>query len=157
MILSIILMQASKNLSDAWLAHWISSISPSHAVLTESLNPKLLGSKYYMQEIRRNLLCMIEKLLSWKGLNECLVIGPGLRNDTFSTSFYLLIYFLIAIFNSLITLLRAFAFAYAGIKAAKFIHTKLLNSVFYVSFPFWQRLFYVFGLLFLSFSFIIPV
>lgn len=48
-------------------------------------------------------------------------------------SFYLAIYIAIAIFNSLIALVRAFAFAYAGIKAAKFIHNRLLYSVIYVS------------------------
>lgn len=132
-ILSIILMQASKNLSDAWLAHWISQIGPSNATYSDGLNPKLLGSKYYMHEIKRNLMCMVEKLVWWQSLEECAVTGTGERNETFSTSFYLLFYFIIAIFNSLITLIRAFAFAYAGIKAAKFIHTKLLNSVFYVS------------------------
>lgn len=133
-ILSIILMQASKNLSDAWLAHWITKISHTNVTYSDGLNPKLLGSKYYMHEIKRNLMCMMGKLLWWQSLEECAVTGTGERNETFSTSFYLLIYFIIAIFNSLITLIRAFAFAYAGIKAAKFIHTKLLNSVFYVSF-----------------------
>lgn len=129
-ILTIVLMQASKNLSDAWLAHWIANVTPSN---TDGLNPKLLGSNYYMQEIRRNLLCMIEKLLSLQSIDNCADTGNGLRNGTFSMSFYLLIYFIIAVFNSMITLVRAFAFAYAGLKAAKFIHTKLLNSVFYVS------------------------
>lgn len=124
-------MQASKNLSDAWLAHWITNISPSNA--TDGLSPKLLGSNYYMQEIRRNLMCMVDKMVQWKSLDDCMDSGTGLRNVTFTTSFYLLIYIIIAIFNSIITLIRAFAFAYAGIKAAKFIHTKLLNSVFYVS------------------------
>lgn len=126
-------MQASKNLSDAWLAHWIMNVSPANATYADGLNPKLLGSNYYMQEIRRNLMCMIDKMLRWQTVNDCMVSGPGLRNETFSTSFYLLIYIIIAIFNSIITLIRAFAFAYAGIKAAKFVHTKLLNSVFYVS------------------------
>lgn len=127
-------MQTSKNFSDAWLAHWITNISPSNATYDgDGLNPKLLGSKYYMQEIRRNLMCMFDKLIWLKSVDECSGTETGLRNETFATSFYLLIYFIIAVFNSLITLIRSFAFAYAGIKAAKFIHTKLLNSVFYVS------------------------
>jgi ATP-binding cassette, subfamily C (CFTR/MRP), member 10 len=50
-----------------------------------------------------------------------------------STHFYLPIYAGLAVTNSIITLVRSFLFAYAGIKAAKYIHTKLLNSVFYVS------------------------
>lgn len=83
-ILSVILMQVSRNLSDAWLAHWVSTDTT--------------------------------------------------QNTTSGTKFYLEIYASIAVINSIITLVRAFLFAYAGIKAAKFIHNKLLTSVFYVSF-----------------------
>lgn len=81
-ILSVILMQVTRNLSDAWLAHWVSTDTA--------------------------------------------------QNTTTTTKFYLEIYASIAVINSVITLVRAFLFAYAGIKAAKFIHSKLLTSVFYV-------------------------
>lgn len=76
-------MQFTRNLSDAWLAHWVSS----------------------------NVT----------------------QNATETTEFYLKIYTSIAVVNSAITLVRAFLFAYAGIKAAKFIHKKLLTCVLYVS------------------------
>lgn len=82
-IVSVILMQLTRNLSDAWLAHWVSANTTQNAI------------------------------------------------DT--TEFYLKIYTSIAVINSIITLARAFLFAYAGIKAAKFIHNKMLDSVFYVS------------------------
>lgn len=131
--LSIVLMQASKNFSDAWLAHWIAEISPSNSTNEVKLNPKLLGSKYYMQEIKRNILCMFQRMAIFKDINVCSVSQNGLVNETFAISFYLLIYFLIAVFNSTATFVRAFSFAFAGIKAAKLLHTKLLNSVFYVS------------------------
>lgn len=82
-VLSVIMMQVTRNLSDAWLAHWVSS--------------------------------------------------NATQNSTNETHYYLEIYASIAVINSIITLGRAFLFAYAGIKAAKFIHNKLLTSVFYVS------------------------
>lgn len=82
-LLSVFLMQLTRNLSDAWLAHWVSSNTT--------------------------------------------------QKTTDSTEFYLKIYTSIAVINSAITLARAFLFAYAGIKAAKFIHNKLLTCVFYVS------------------------
>lgn len=82
-VLSVILMQVTRNLSDAWLAHWVSANTT--------------------------------------------------QNTTNDTEFYLEIYASIAAINSVITLVRAFLFAYAGIKAAKFIHNKLLTCVFYVS------------------------
>lgn len=83
-LISVVFMQLTRNLSDAWLAHWVSSNTTQNATDT---------TEYY----------------------------------------YLKIYTSIAVLNSVITLARAFLFAYAGIKAAKFIHRKMLNSVFYVS------------------------
>lgn len=82
-LLSVILMQLTRNMSDAWLAHWVSSNTT--------------------------------------------------ENATNTTDFYLKIYTSIAVINSVITFGRAFLFAYAGIKAAKFIHNKLLTRVIYVS------------------------
>lgn len=86
-LLSLVLMQLTRNLSDAWLAHWVSTNTTQNATDSSA--------------------------------------------DT--TEFYLKVYTSIAVINSAITLARAFMFAYAGIKAAKFIHNKLLNCVFYVS------------------------
>lgn len=49
------------------------------------------------------------------------------------TYYYLGIYTGLAIGNSALTLVRSFMFAYAGLKAAIFIHKKLLGKVLYVS------------------------
>lgn len=86
-LLSVIVMQTSRNLSDVWLAHWV----------TEQTVPTNYSS------------------------------------ETNVTSFYLTVYSSIAAANSVVTLIRSFIFAYAGIKAAKFIHNKLLQRVFAVS------------------------
>lgn len=85
-LLSVLLMQMTRNLSDAWLAHWVSS--------------------------------------------------NATENAADATEFYLKIYTFIAVSNSAITFFRAFLFAFAGIKAAKFIHNKLLTCVFYVRWEF---------------------
>ncbi|KAJ6648254.1 ATP-binding cassette sub-family C member 10 [Pseudolycoriella hygida] len=87
-LLSVVLMQVTRNLSDAWLAHWVSSNTT--------------------------------------------------QNSTDSTEFYLKIYTSIAVTNSIVTFVRAFLFAYAGIKAAKFVHNKLLTCVFYAKFYFFD-------------------
>lgn len=50
------------------------------------------------------------------------------------TYYYLGIYAGLAVANSALTLARSFMFAYAGLKAAIFIHKKLLQKVLYVSF-----------------------
>lgn len=90
-LLSVLLMQLSRNLTDGWLAYWVS--------LTD-------------------------------------------KNATNMTShdeeFYLDTYTSLAIGNSLLTLIRSFLFAYAGIKAAKAIHEKLLRSVFQTKLQFFD-------------------
>lgn len=46
-------------------------------------------------------------------------------------NYYLYVYLVIALANTFFTLLRAFLFAYGGLRAAKTIHEQLLNKVIY--------------------------
>lgn len=131
-IVSILLMQASKNISDAWLAYWIQSIKPSNNTYLNS-NSKLLGSRFYTESIENNVICLLNNLLLFKNIDQCKATQFGSFKRSYLISLNLVIYIIIAIFNSIFTLFRAFSFAYAGVKAAKFMHSKLLNSVFYVS------------------------
>lgn len=88
---SVVLMQVTRNVSDVWLAHWV-----SQNVTTTST---------YTSE---------------------------------TSHFYLSIYASLAVSNSVITLFRSFLFAYAGIRAAKFIHNKMLNNVIMARFQFFD-------------------
>lgn len=81
-ILSVIGMQLTRNLTDTWLAHWVS------------------------------------------------VTGGNSTDSPDETNYFLENYTFLAITNSAVTLVRSFLFAYAGIKAATLIHTKLLSRVF---------------------------
>ena len=85
-LLSVLLMQFSRNLTDAWLAHWVSNADKNDT-------------------------------------NTTIITSDG-------SNPYLETYTILALSNSVLTLIRSFLFAYAGIKAAKKIHEKLLNSVF---------------------------
>lgn len=133
-------MQATKNFSDTWLAHWIMSIKSPNSTIQSPVESPINSniSRQYPDNVKYNVICMIERSLLWPKLTDC----ESLHNSTFrieesqtaSNNFYLFIYIGIAIFNSAIALIRAFAFAFAGIKAAKFMHERLLNSVFSVSF-----------------------
>lgn len=58
-------------------------------------------------------------------------ITETIDDDTY---YYLGIYTGLAVANSALTLARSFMFAYAGLKAAIFIHEKLLGKVLHVSF-----------------------
>ncbi|XP_059617131.1 ATP-binding cassette sub-family C member 10 [Phlebotomus argentipes] len=87
--LAIILMQASRNISDVWLAHWVSQY------------------------------------------------GQNTTGDP-SVGYFLGIYAGLATSNSAFTLIRAFLFAYAGIRAAQHVHQKLLKRVFAAKFQFFD-------------------
>ena len=75
-IVSLCLMQASKNFTDLWLAQWVSA-----------------------------------------------------SKNTTSVTYYLSTYGSIAVVNSIFSFLRAFLFAYGGVKAAKVIHQNLLGTI----------------------------
>lgn len=112
-ILSVIAMQATKNFSDAWLAHWIADINPSNSALTLNMSDSMIITPSPSTTMATNS----------SGIDDP-IPNPS--------SFYVLIYAVIALTNSAVTLFRAFIFAYAGIKAAKSIHVNLLQKVIYV-------------------------
>lgn len=84
-LLSVLMMQLTRNLTDGWLAHWVTMTDKNQTNITSS---------------------------------------------EFGSNFYLETYTILALGNSVFTLIRSFLFAYAGIKAAKAIHEKLLKRVF---------------------------
>ncbi|PKU49112.1 multidrug resistance-associated protein 7 [Limosa lapponica baueri] len=117
-LFSLLLMQASRNISDWWLSHWISSISQiaNTSVMVcsaTSPSPELL-------------------LFSSAGLVspiQALDTTPVPSNGSLDMKFYLIVYGSIAGANSLFTIFRAFLFAYGTIHAATVIHNRLLQRV----------------------------
>ncbi|XP_015020423.2 ATP-binding cassette sub-family C member 10 [Drosophila mojavensis] len=109
-LLFVLLMQLTRNLSDAWLAHWVTETTLDGHTNDTTLQHQL--------------------------------IRPGASgNDSaaaHTTGFYLGIFTAIAVTNSLVTLARAFLFAYAGIKAAIYIHEQLLKRVMFAKFNFFD-------------------
>ncbi|KAF9613747.1 hypothetical protein IFM89_010477 [Coptis chinensis] len=55
--------------------------------------------------------------------------AAGGQKAKYSTSFYLVILCIFCITNSLLTLIRAFSFAYGGLRAAVHVHTELLDKL----------------------------
>ncbi|XP_062980311.1 ATP-binding cassette sub-family C member 10 isoform X2 [Elgaria multicarinata webbii] len=112
-LLSLLLMQASRNVSDWWLSNWISSLP--HAENTSVSNLSVLPSSQLL-------------LFSHGGL-----ISPVLAsipsNGSVDVNFYLTVYGCIAGANSVFTILRAFLFAYGTIHAATVVHNRLLRRV----------------------------
>lgn len=100
-ILSLLLMQASRNLSDWWLTYWVTHVSQnSTSVVIYARHNLLLDDDYILKAFK------VEE-----------------------ATFYLSIYGMIAGLNSVFTLFRAFLFAYGGVRAAAGLHSKLLKSV----------------------------
>ena len=85
-------MQSSRNVSDWWLAHWVSELQ------NETIN----GS---------------------------LEVEVGTDKEDYDPTFYLAVYGGIAAANTIFTFLRAFLFAYGGLKAATFLHSHLVDIV----------------------------
>ncbi|NXS45357.1 MRP7 protein, partial [Balaeniceps rex] len=115
-LFSLLLMQASRNISDWWLSHWISSISQTAntSVTVCSASPPSPGL----------LLFSIVGLVS---PIQALDTTPVPSNGSLDVNFYLIVYGSIAGANSLFTILRAFLFAYGTIRAATVIHNRLLQ------------------------------
>lgn len=141
-ILSVILMQATKNFSDAWLAYWIADINPGNMVMLEESDDAMsntsdIGLVGLVDRTMTEILDVGATVLD-ASENSTAIHDPIPSN---SSNFYILIYAAIALTNSVVTLFRAFIFAYAGIKAAKFMHTELLTKIFYVSLHFFLNIF----------------
>ncbi|XP_044748946.1 ATP-binding cassette sub-family C member 10 [Coccinella septempunctata] len=98
-LLSIVLMQTSRNMTDLWLSQWVTATHSENNSTNYSGN--LLMYQVYLSE------------------------EPNFA----TIDFYLKVYVALAVFNSVFTLLRAFLFAYGGIVAARRIHQMLLVSV----------------------------
>lgn len=152
-VVSVLLMQLSRNLSDAWLAYWVGASSPAPAPPNNGTIPDLDQpqediSPFWSMSTFQSVLSMVRDFASsWIGgidhqteladeLQQEALFGEA-ENKTL-TMYYLGVFTGLAVGNSLITLVRAFLFAYAGIKAAKCIHDKLLYSVVYTKFQFFD-------------------
>ncbi|EZA61102.1 hypothetical protein DMN91_004524 [Ooceraea biroi] len=96
-LLAMILMQSSRNITDLWLSFWV-----THANATaNSTDMSGLGRLQFYDN------------------------NSGPRD----TKYYLTIYSLLAVLNSVFTLIRAFIFAYGGVQAAIMMHKQLLRII----------------------------
>ncbi|XP_068254004.1 ATP-binding cassette sub-family C member 10 isoform X3 [Nyctibius grandis] len=117
-LFSLLLMQASRNISDLWLSRWISSISQ-----TANTSVMVCSASLPSPEL---LLFSVVGLVS---PIQALDTTPVPSNGSPDVNFYLMVYGSIAGANSLFTIFRAFLFAYGTIRAATVIHNQLLQRV----------------------------
>ncbi|CAL7934283.1 unnamed protein product [Xylocopa violacea] len=96
-VLSMFLMQSSKNVTDLWLSYWVTHANTNMTNTTDNSMPVRL--EYF------------------------------LGDSNIGTNYYLTVYAILALINTIFTLMRAFMFAYGGIQAAIAIHKQLLKVV----------------------------
>ncbi|XP_030766381.1 multidrug resistance-associated protein 7 [Sitophilus oryzae] len=101
-LMAMVLMQVSRNMTDWWLAHWVTDIHDDN-------NATNITNNVFTTKNERFDLNVLN-------LQE-------------TTGFYLKIYAWFAVANTLFTLFRAFLFAYGGVVAAAKFHKLLLKSV----------------------------
>uniref|UniRef100_A0A665UDL7 ATP-binding cassette sub-family C member 10 n=1 Tax=Echeneis naucrates TaxID=173247 RepID=A0A665UDL7_ECHNA len=108
-LMSLLLMQASKNISDWWLSHWISELKNNGSTTSNASFTGSFGSSH---------LSPLHSLQT----------SPS-SNMSSDVKFYLMVYSSIAAANTVFTALRAFLFAYGAICAATAIHNRLLDRI----------------------------
>lgn len=104
-VLSIVLMQTSRNLTDWWLSYWVTSEENKTAVADGHANWGTSGSMQPIYQASNN------------------------NTPNGNIDFYLIIYGTLAGANTIFTLFRAFLFAYGGIVAATIVHKLLLKNI----------------------------
>ena len=119
----IILMQVSKNLSDAWLSKWTVNGSMSRD------NFSGFGDIRDDYSDIENIQIIRDNLYPF---------GPRLQipleeDEWERTKFFLLVYLGMVGVNTIVTLIRAFLFAFGGILSARNLHKDLLFTVLRVS------------------------
>ncbi|XP_066451295.1 ATP-binding cassette sub-family C member 10 [Eleutherodactylus coqui] len=116
-LLALLFMQASRNVSDWWLSYWISSLpdaSQNSSLVT--LTPPALAPALLLFSMSGLVTPM-----SWDQFRG--------QNTSVDLSFYLSVYGGMAAANSIFTALRALLFAFGAIRAATVIHKRLLQRV----------------------------
>ncbi|XP_056137092.1 ATP-binding cassette sub-family C member 10 [Lampris incognitus] len=126
-LMSLFLMQASKNVSDWWLSYWISQLKNNGSTWTNGSSPNDYGSPQLLFFTPGGLVSPLP-----------FVQTSPLANMSSEVRFYLSVYTSIAIGNTVFAAVRAFLFAYGAICAAAVIHNRLLDRVFKATMTFFD-------------------
>ncbi|CAK1601027.1 unnamed protein product [Parnassius mnemosyne] len=146
-IISLILMQLSQNYTFLWLTFWIKNRSKNatdlnvdNILMKENPHENLTLLDHGFNIIDNALHSVLNSSLTaihnLSGNSTIVPISPmmqdvRLMNGTtgYSDNYYLEMYFGLAALNLLFTIMRAFLFAYGGVKAAARIHKILLKVI----------------------------
>ncbi|CAH8484089.1 unnamed protein product [Schistosoma turkestanicum] len=135
-ILSLVLMQGTRNASDWWLSHWVQNGNVTAAVSSfqDSSYETKLFPVHYMKYEDLNSTYDLSPTNYNSSINEMLqtsthsVVQFGEPNST--TGYHFLeIYAFIVTSNLIATIFRAVLFAFGGLVAASLVHESALNTI----------------------------
>nr|XP_018902692.1 PREDICTED: multidrug resistance-associated protein 7 [Bemisia tabaci] len=114
-LLSILCMQVLRNSTDFWLAYWVTNEGNTSVVNAsyDQMSTEYILSEEYFGNDADNYFNL-----------EYLILEAKHR-----FSYYLTVYVSLCGANCIIALLRAFSFAYGGVKAASKIHAELFSTI----------------------------
>ena len=125
-LISLGLMQTSRNLTDFWLSYWTQHHSNNNTI-TYVINDVLAGRQTHI----------LNPAVTYFYTPNAFFHKDDPRT-TDDSAFFFIVYGVLCLANSFFTLLRAFFFAYSGISAGKRIHNFLITSLSRVNFCFYQ-------------------
>ncbi|XP_047483384.1 ABC transporter C family member 13-like [Penaeus chinensis] len=148
---SFILMQGSRNLTDIWLAYWVSQVTSDNSTGSTVLLQGGVSTPWAGTASRPDPPKMtspnsdpLQWLIPGSPVHQVLFVQELPETNVLadvdpSTKFYLTVYGILAASNTVFTLMRSFLFAYGGICAARYIHRRLLDSVLYAKMSFFDN------------------
>uniref|UniRef100_A0A915JDA7 Uncharacterized protein n=1 Tax=Romanomermis culicivorax TaxID=13658 RepID=A0A915JDA7_ROMCU len=122
----------SKNIADLWLSYWLTNQNSSNVTNLSNSIEKISSD---INETPIKIAALIDQFnsKSVKVLVNSFYTASNFIDNPIDgsdqTIFYLKIYALIILSNTFFTLIRSFSFAYGGLKAAKNLHSMLLQRV----------------------------
>lgn len=139
-IISLVLMQLSQNFTFVWLTFWVrNKTKNSTALFIDNVheNATVLDHGFnFADNIVHtivNTLAVINKVNMTTERSPdvagTVLEVPKLRLSSYTDNYYLEVYFGLAGLNLVFTIMRAFLFAYGGVKAASKIHRILLKVI----------------------------
>lgn len=128
-LLSLILMQLSQNFTFLWLTFWVRNRGKNSTSVDETLedlheNTTLIDHGFNVIDN------IVHTVLNTSTYNTVLPLQAQINaTPVYNDNFYLEMYFGLAGLNLAFTIMRAFLFAYGGVKAAAKVHRTLLKVI----------------------------
>ncbi|TNN13370.1 Multidrug resistance-associated protein [Schistosoma japonicum] len=136
-ILSLVLMQGTRNAADWWLSHWVQDGNSSAAVVTSFQDSSYQTELFPVHYIKYNNFFLhstydLLPIAYNSSISEIQTITDSvIQSDghNYTAGYYLKIYAFIVTSNLIATIFRAVLFAFGGLVAASVVHESALDTI----------------------------